>query len=64
MGVPPEAVNAAQRRAERAAARLFELDRASQALGMRITGTDWVDGGITLEEAGTFAARLRDIGFD
>src|SRR5712671_243429 len=38
MGVPPEAVDAGQRRAERAAARLFELDRASQALGMRITG--------------------------
>src|SRR5882724_8519369 len=34
MGVPPEAVDAGQRRA----ARLFELDRASQALGMRITG--------------------------
>ena len=38
MGVPPEALDAGQRRAERAAARLFELDRASQALGMRITG--------------------------
>src|SRR4029077_6507570 len=31
-------VDARQARAERAAARLFELDRASQALGMRITG--------------------------
>jgi 2,4-dienoyl-CoA reductase-like NADH-dependent reductase (Old Yellow Enzyme family) len=35
-----------------------------KALGMRITGTDWVDGGITPEEAGMFAGKLRDIGFD
>ena len=31
---------------------------------MRITGTDWVDGGITPDEAGIFAGRLRHIGFD
>src|SRR5258706_24705 len=38
MAVPPDTVSGAQRRAERAAAGLFERDRASQALGMRITG--------------------------
>ena len=46
------------------AAAIREVWTRRKALGMRITGTDWVDGGITLEEAGTFAARLRDIGFD
>ena len=35
---PAEAADAAQRRAERAAAALFARDRASQALGMRIMG--------------------------
>jgi NADPH2 dehydrogenase len=35
-----------------------------KALGMRITGTDWVDGGITPDEAGLFAGKLRGIGFD
>jgi len=35
-----------------------------KALGMRITGTDWVEGGITPDEAGVFARKLRDIGFD
>lgn len=38
MAGPPDTVSGAQRRAERAAAGLFERDRASQALGMRITG--------------------------
>jgi 2,4-dienoyl-CoA reductase-like NADH-dependent reductase (Old Yellow Enzyme family) len=33
-------------------------------LGMRITGCDWVDGGITTDEAGIFASELRAIGFD
>jgi 2,4-dienoyl-CoA reductase-like NADH-dependent reductase (Old Yellow Enzyme family) len=46
------------------AAAIREVWPRRKALGMRITGTDWVDGGITLEEAGMFAARLRDIGFD
>jgi 2,4-dienoyl-CoA reductase-like NADH-dependent reductase (Old Yellow Enzyme family) len=31
---------------------------------MRITGCDWVDGGITTDEAGIFASELRAIGFD
>ncbi len=35
-----------------------------KALGMRITGSDWIAGGITPEEAGTFAEELRAIGFD
>jgi NADPH2 dehydrogenase len=35
-----------------------------KALGMRITGCDWVDGGITPDEAGIFACELRAIGFD
>lgn len=35
-----------------------------KALGMRITGSDWLAGGITPEEAGIFAGRLRELGFD
>ena len=35
-----------------------------KALGMRITGSDWIAGGITPEEAGSFAAALDAIGFD
>ncbi|MGP9576167.1 NADH:flavin oxidoreductase/NADH oxidase [Halomonas sp. AOP42-D2-25] len=33
-------------------------------LGMRINGTDHVEGGITIEEAGILAAALRDVGCD
>lgn len=32
------------------------------ALGSRITGTDWVDGGITPEEACVFAKKLKELG--
>jgi len=46
------------------AAALREVWPRRKALGMRITGTDWVDGGITPDEAGLFAGKLRDIGFD
>jgi 2,4-dienoyl-CoA reductase-like NADH-dependent reductase (Old Yellow Enzyme family) len=46
------------------AAAIREVWPRRKALGMRITGTDWVGGGITPEEAGTFAGKLRDIGFD
>lgn len=35
-----------------------------KALGMRITGSDWIAGGITPAEAGVFARELREIGFD
>ena len=33
-------------------------------LGMRITGCDWIDGGITTDESGIFACELHTIGFD
>src|SRR4051794_29572879 len=46
------------------AAAIREVWPRRKALGMRITGTDWVDGGITSDEAGTFARKLSDIGFD
>jgi 2,4-dienoyl-CoA reductase-like NADH-dependent reductase (Old Yellow Enzyme family) len=36
----------------------------NKALGMRITGSDWIAGGIAPEEAGEFARELRAIGFD
>ena len=36
----------------------------NKALGMRITGSDWIAGGITPQEAGIFARELREIGFD
>jgi 2,4-dienoyl-CoA reductase-like NADH-dependent reductase (Old Yellow Enzyme family) len=35
-----------------------------KALGMRITGFDWIPGGITPEETGIFARELREIGFN
>jgi 2,4-dienoyl-CoA reductase-like NADH-dependent reductase (Old Yellow Enzyme family) len=46
------------------AAAIREVWPRRKALGMRITGTDWVDGGIVPDEAGIFAGKLRDIGFD
>ncbi|HZT88843.1 MAG TPA: NADH:flavin oxidoreductase/NADH oxidase [Stellaceae bacterium] len=46
------------------AAAIREVWPRHKALGMRITGTDWVDGGITPDEAGVFAGKLSDIGFD
>jgi 2,4-dienoyl-CoA reductase-like NADH-dependent reductase (Old Yellow Enzyme family) len=36
----------------------------SRALGARITGTDWLEGGLTVEDAVGFAARLKEIGYD
>ncbi len=35
-----------------------------KALGMRITGCDWIAGGISPDEAGVLARELREIGFD
>jgi NADPH2 dehydrogenase len=35
-----------------------------KALGMRITGCDWIAGGIATPEAGVFARELREIGLD
>jgi 2,4-dienoyl-CoA reductase-like NADH-dependent reductase (Old Yellow Enzyme family) len=46
------------------AAAIREVRPRHKALGMRITGTGWADGGITSDEAGIFAGKLRDIGFD
>jgi NADPH2 dehydrogenase len=46
------------------AAAIRDVWPSGNALGMRMTGTDWVHGGITPDDAGLFAAKLRDIGFD
>jgi NADPH2 dehydrogenase len=35
-----------------------------KALGMRITGSDWVDGGLTSADATLFAAALKEAGLD
>jgi NADPH2 dehydrogenase len=35
-----------------------------KALGMRITGDDWHDGGLTLDDAVMYAAALKDAGLD
>ena len=35
-----------------------------KALGMRITGQDWVAGGLTVEDAAVFAGELARLGFD
>jgi 2,4-dienoyl-CoA reductase-like NADH-dependent reductase (Old Yellow Enzyme family) len=35
-----------------------------KALGARITGSDWAEGGFTPDEAVVFATRLRDLGYD
>lgn len=35
-----------------------------KALGMRITGSDWIEGGLTAEDAVVFAGELERIGFD
>ena len=35
-----------------------------KALGMRITGSDWVEGGLTTGDAVAFAGELERIGFD
>jgi len=46
------------------AAALREVWPRHKALVMRITGTDWADGGITPDEAGIFAGKLHNTGFD
>ena len=35
-----------------------------KALGMRIAGSDWIEGGLTSAEATLFAAALKDAGLD
>lgn len=37
---------------------------ADRPMGMRINGTDWLDGGITVSNAIAFAGALKDIGMD
>jgi 2,4-dienoyl-CoA reductase-like NADH-dependent reductase (Old Yellow Enzyme family) len=46
------------------AAAIREVWPRQKALGMRITGMDWVGGVSTPDEAGIFAGKLREIGFD
>jgi 2,4-dienoyl-CoA reductase-like NADH-dependent reductase (Old Yellow Enzyme family) len=46
------------------AAAIREAWPRTKALGARITGFDWMPGGITPEEAGVFAGELRELGFD
>jgi 2,4-dienoyl-CoA reductase-like NADH-dependent reductase (Old Yellow Enzyme family) len=36
----------------------------NKPLGARITGSDWIDGGFTPDDAVVFATRLKDAGFD
>lgn len=35
-----------------------------KALGMRITGSDWIEGGLSAADAAVFAQALKDTGFD
>lgn len=35
-----------------------------KALGMRITGSDWIDGALTPDDAAGLAGRLKELGFD
>jgi 2,4-dienoyl-CoA reductase-like NADH-dependent reductase (Old Yellow Enzyme family) len=48
--------------------RIFERVKAAIpaeiALGVRITGSDWLEGGITVEEAVAFASALKALGCD
>jgi 2,4-dienoyl-CoA reductase-like NADH-dependent reductase (Old Yellow Enzyme family) len=46
------------------AAAVREVTPRSMALGARITGTDWADGGLTAAEAVAFAAALKAAGYD
>ena len=46
------------------AAALREAWPAGKALGARITGCDWIEGGLTVEDAVAFAQRLKSIGYD
>jgi len=36
----------------------------AKALGMRITGSDWIPGALTPEDAGIYANELKEVGFD
>ena len=41
-----------------------EVWPADRPLGLRLSATDWLDGGFTIDEAVVFAAALRTIGID
>jgi len=46
------------------AAALREAWPRAKALGARITGSDWIEGGLMVEDAVAFAARLKEAGYD
>ena len=48
----------------RVAAALREAWPRTKALGARLNGSDWTDGGITPDEAVTFSRALHDLGYD
>jgi 2,4-dienoyl-CoA reductase-like NADH-dependent reductase (Old Yellow Enzyme family) len=48
----------------RVAKALREAWPRTKALGVRFNGTDWVDGGVRMEEVQDFAASLHELGYD
>jgi 2,4-dienoyl-CoA reductase-like NADH-dependent reductase (Old Yellow Enzyme family) len=46
------------------AAAVREVWPRSKALGMRMNGSDWVEGGVTPQDAAVFSRELRNLGFD
>jgi 2,4-dienoyl-CoA reductase-like NADH-dependent reductase (Old Yellow Enzyme family) len=46
------------------AAALRAVWPTKKALGARITGSDWTEGGFTPQDAAVFAGKLQDLGFD
>jgi NADPH2 dehydrogenase len=46
------------------AAAVREVWPRGKALGMRITGSDWIEGGLTDGDAAVFAEALHGVGFD
>lgn len=46
------------------AAAVREAWPRDKALGVRMNGSDWEDGGVTPEEAAAFSLRLKDLGYD
>jgi len=46
------------------AAAVREVWPRSKALGVRLNGSDWVEGGVVPEDAAAFSRELRELGFD
>ena len=46
------------------AAAVREVWPRGKALGVRMNGSDWEDGGVTPDEAAEFSLRLKDLGYD